>query len=214
MSQVLFGMDGKVALVTGASGGLGRHFAKVLARAGAVVVVTARPNDNLADLVGEIEAAGGAAQVVSMDVSDADSVAVAFDQITERGFVPDVVINNAGLTVTKPLLSHTGADWDRVLDTNLKGSWLVATEAARRMIKAGRSGAIVNIASILGERVAGGVAPYAGNSDFILVAQHIVNVIAGGRHQRLVVIGFAGGRGRDHPQTRSVLAGQKTGARG
>ncbi|HNR61713.1 MAG TPA: SDR family oxidoreductase [Thauera sp.] len=161
MSPDLFGMGGKVVLVTGASSGLGRHFSKVLAGAGAVVVATARRSDKLADLVGEIEATGGAAQAVAMDVTDADSVAAAFDQITEQGGVPDVVINNAGLTVTKPLLNHTGADWDSVLDTNLKGNWLVATEAARRLIRAERPGAIVNIASILGERVAGGVAPYA-----------------------------------------------------
>lgn len=161
MTQTMFGLSGKVALVTGASSGLGRHFAEVLARAGAVVVLAARREDKLSELVAEISTAGGTAHAVAMDVTDARSVAAAFDRAIELAGVPDVLINNAGLTVTKPLLQHTDADWDAVVGTNLKGNWLVATEAARRLVEAKRPGAIVNIASILGERVAGGVAPYA-----------------------------------------------------
>lgn len=161
MMQALFGLRGKVALVTGASSGLGRHFAKLLARAGAVVVIAARREDKLSGVVAEISAAGGSAHAVAMDVTDAEIVAAAFDRTIEMAGVPDVLINNAGLTVTKPLLQHTNADWDAVVDTNLKGNWLVATEAARRLVEAKRPGSIVNIASILGERVAGGVAPYA-----------------------------------------------------
>lgn len=161
MTQTLFGLSGKVALVTGASSGLGRHFAKVLARAGAVVVVAARREDKLAEVIAEISLAGGTAHAVAMDVTDAQSVAAAFDRAIALAGVPDLLINNAGLTVTKPLLQHTEADWDAVIDTNLKGNWLVATEAARRLVEAKRPGAIVNVASILGERVAGGVAPYA-----------------------------------------------------
>lgn len=156
----LFALDGKVALVTGASSGLGRHFASVLARAGAQVVVTARRTDKLQDLVGEIEAAGGRAQAVAIDVTDAASVTTAFDRAAAVAGVPDIVINNAGQTITKPLLQQTEADWDNVIDPNLKGCWLVATEGARRMVDAGKAGSIVNIASILGERVGGGVAPY------------------------------------------------------
>ena len=86
--------------------------------------------------------------------------APAWTQLADWG-APDIVINNAGVTVTKPLLEQTEADFDQVMDTNLKGCWLVATEAARRMVAAGQGGSIVNVASILGERVAGGVAPYA-----------------------------------------------------
>ncbi|AYH42692.1 SDR family NAD(P)-dependent oxidoreductase [Azoarcus sp. DN11] len=156
----LFALEGKVALVTGASSGLGRHFAALLARAGAQVVVTARRADKLQELVGEIEAAGGRAQAVAMDVTDAASVGAAFDAAGVGAGVPDIVINNAGQTITKPLLQQTGADWDNVIDPNLKGCFLVATEAARRMVGAGKGGSIVNIASILGERVGGGVAPY------------------------------------------------------
>jgi NAD(P)-dependent dehydrogenase (short-subunit alcohol dehydrogenase family) len=74
---------------------------------------------------------------------------------------PDVLVNNAGVTITKPLLQQTEEDWDKVIDTNLKGGWLVAQEAARRMVAAGKGGSLINVASILGERVAGGVAPYA-----------------------------------------------------
>ncbi len=158
----LFDLAGKLALVTGASSaGLGRHFARVLAQAGAEVVVAARSSDKLEALVAEIAAAGGRAHAVSMDVTDFAGVAAAFDRAAELAGVPDIIVNNAGLTVTKPLLQHTEADWDRVVDTNLKGGWLVATEGARRMVAAGKQGCIVNIASILGQRVAGGVAPYA-----------------------------------------------------
>lgn len=156
----MFALDGEVALVTGASSGLGRHFAALLARAGAEVVVAARRSDKLEALVAEIEAAGGRAHAVAMDVTDAASVAAAFDRAAELADVPGIVINNAGQTITKPLLQQTEADWDNVIDPNLKGCFLVATEAARRMVAAGKPGSIVNIASILGERVGGGVAPY------------------------------------------------------
>lgn len=159
--DTLFGLQGRIALVTGASSGLGRHFAQVLARAGAEVVATARRADKLHDLVADIEAAGGRAHAVEMDVTDAAAVSRGFERAIAHAGVPDVLINNAGQTITKPLLKQTEEDWDAVIDTNLKGAWLVATEAARRMAGAGRPGSIVNIASILGERVAGGVAPYA-----------------------------------------------------
>lgn len=155
-----FGLQGRLALVTGASSGLGRHFAQVLALAGARVAVAARRADRLQDVVQAIAAQGGEARAFALDVTDDASVRACFDALCAWG-VPDVVVNNAGVTVARPALEQTEADFDHVLGTNLKGSWLVATEAARRMVAAGRGGSIVNVASILGERVAGGVAPYA-----------------------------------------------------
>ncbi|WP_087743565.1 MULTISPECIES: SDR family NAD(P)-dependent oxidoreductase [unclassified Acidovorax] len=155
-----FRLDGRVVLVTGASSGLGTHFARLLAQAGARVAVAARRADKLQSVVDSITQDGGQARAVSIDVSDAASVRACFDALASLG-APDVVVNNAGVTVTRPLLEQTEEDFDHVLDTNLKGCWLVATEAARRMVAAGRGGSIVNVASILGERVAGGVAPYA-----------------------------------------------------
>jgi NAD(P)-dependent dehydrogenase (short-subunit alcohol dehydrogenase family) len=155
-----FHLRGRRALVTGASSGLGRHFAQSLARAGATVIAAARSVDKLAQLVAEIEASGGKAIAVGMDVTDAQAVSRGFDAIEAAGGVADVVVNNAGLAVSRPFLEQTEADWDAVIDTNLKGAWLVAQEAARRLVAARRPGSIVNIASITGERVAGGVAPY------------------------------------------------------
>lgn len=155
-----FRLDGKLALVTGASSGLGRHFVAVLAGAGARVALAARRVDKLQDQVAELSAAGIEARAFVMDVSDAASVARAFDALGAWG-IPDIVVNNAGVTVTKPALAQTPQDFDQVLDTNLKGCWLVATEAARRLVAANRPGSIINVASILAERVAGGVAPYA-----------------------------------------------------
>lgn len=162
MSDALtpFRLDGRVVLVTGASSGLGQHFARLLASVGARVAVAARRPDKLQGVVDDIAAAGGEARAFTLDVTDAASVRACLDAVGAWG-VPDVVINNAGITVTRPLLEQSEEDFDQVLDTNLKGCWLVATEAARRMVAAGKGGAIVNVASILGERVAGGVAPYA-----------------------------------------------------
>lgn len=155
-----FSLDGRLVIVTGASSGLGDHLARVVAAAGARVVVAARRLEKLHSLVTEITAAGGEARAAVLDVTDAASVAACFDEISDWG-APDVLINNAGVTVTKGALHQTIEDYDHVLDTNLRGAWLVATEAARRLVAAEKGGSIINIASILGERVAGGVAPYA-----------------------------------------------------
>lgn len=156
-----FSLRGRLVLVTGASSGLGTHFAQVLAAAGARVAVAARRADKLAGVVAAMAAAGGEARAFTLDVTDSASVRACFDAVAEVWGVPDVLVNNAGVTVTRPVLEQTEDDFDQVMDTNLKGHWLVATEAARRMVAAGKGGAIVNVASILGERVAGGVAPYA-----------------------------------------------------
>ncbi len=155
-----FSLAGQLVLVTGASSGLGTHFAQLLAGCGARVAVAARRADKLQSVVDAIAQAGGEARAYALDVGDAGSVQACFDAVSALG-VPDVVVNNAGVTVTRALLEQTEADFDSVVDTNLKGNWLVATEAARRMVAAKKGGAIVNVASILGERVGGGVAPYA-----------------------------------------------------
>ncbi len=156
----LFDLTGRHVLVTGASSGLGRHFAGTLARAGAVLSLAARRAEALAETVARIEAEGGRAHAVVMDVTEAASIARALDAAQARFGPVSVLINNAGVTVTKPALALDEADWDAVIDTNLKGVWLAAQETARRMIDHGAGGSIVNIASILGLRVAGAVAPY------------------------------------------------------
>lgn len=162
MSQALdrFRLDGKIALITGASGGLGQHFAQLLASAGARVAIAARRTDKLQSVLDGITQRGGQARALSLDVADAASVRQCFDELASWG-APDVLVNNAGVTVTRSLLDQTEDEFDHVINTNLKGNWLVATEAARRMVAAGQGGSIINIASILGERVAAGVAPYA-----------------------------------------------------
>ncbi len=156
-----FALYGKHALVTGGSSGLGRHFATFLAAEGARVTVAARRAEALAATVETIVAANGHARSVVMDVTSAQSIAMALEG-AETGFGPiDIVVNNAGVTATRLALDQEEGDWDKVLDTNLKGVWLVAQAAARRMVMHKTKGAIVNIASILGLRVAGAVAPYA-----------------------------------------------------
>jgi NAD(P)-dependent dehydrogenase (short-subunit alcohol dehydrogenase family) len=153
-------MTGKVALVTGASEGLGRHFARTLAGAGATVVLGGRRAAKLAEAVAEIVQGGGAALPLVIDVTSEASVANAFQEIAGRAGTVDVVVNNAGVTVTRSLLDMRESEWDGVLDTNLKGAWLVTREAARALIDAKRPGTIVNITSILGERVAGNLTAY------------------------------------------------------
>ncbi len=157
----LFGLSGRHALVTGASSGLGRHFAGVLAAAGARVSVAARRETALAQTVEPIRASGAQAQGVRMDVTDAGSIEQGFAAAEAQFGSVGILINNAGVTATRAALDVAESDWSSVIDTNLKGSWLVAQHAARRMVQHGAGGSIVNIASILGLRVAGGVAPYA-----------------------------------------------------
>lgn len=157
----MFRLDGKLALVTGASSGLGLHFAGVLGRAGATVVLAARRRERVVQLAAQLAQEGCRTRAVALDVTNVASVRAAFDEVLDAVGVPDVIVNNAGVTVTKPLLAQEESDWDEVMGTNLKGNWLVATEAARRLLAAGKRGCVINVASILGERVAGGVAPYA-----------------------------------------------------
>ena len=150
------GLAGKRALVTGASSGLGAHFARLLAGQGVHVTTAARRLDRMEALCAEIRAAGGQAEPVAMDVADPASVAAA---LKGRDF--DIVINNAGTTLSASALDHEAYDIDRIIDTNLKGAFHVARVTASAMAAAGQGGAIVNVASILGKRVAGHVAAYA-----------------------------------------------------
>lgn len=157
----VFDLSGKIALITGASSGFGRHFASVLARAGAKVGLAARRVDALESVAVEIRAAGGAAAVARMDVSDNASISQAAAQIEQQLGPIDILVNNSGTSVSKPLLEQSEKDWDAVIDVNLKGAFFVATEAARRMRASGRGGSIINIESILSFRQSGHIAPYA-----------------------------------------------------
>ena len=151
-SPSVFDLTGQCAIVTGASRGLGRHFALILARAGARVALTARGIDRLEATVKEIEEFGGCAVAIRVDVTDGKSVDRCVET-AENALGPiNILVNNAGIAVTKPLLEHVEEDWDSVLDTNLKGIWLMAQEVARRMVHYGQGGSIINIASVLGER--------------------------------------------------------------
>ena len=156
-----FDCSGRTALVSGASSGLGSHFAKLLAEHGARVVVAARRVDRLEALAREIELNGGEALAVAMDVCDAASVRAAFDRAEEAFGTVEIVSNNAGVVDQGLAVDIDEERWDFVLDTNLKGAWLVARESGRRMIDARVGGSIVNTASVLGLRVARGLTTYA-----------------------------------------------------
>jgi len=159
--KMMFDVTGKIALVTGASSGFGVHFAKLLAAHGAKVIVAARRLERLETLVGEIKQNGGEAMAVALDVTNADSVKAAFDSAEAAFGVVDILSNNAGVADSKMAVDIDEQSWDFVLDTNLKGAWMVAVEAGRRMISAGQPGSIVNTASILGLRVAISQSNYA-----------------------------------------------------
>ncbi|HEX3952811.1 MAG TPA: glucose 1-dehydrogenase [Stellaceae bacterium] len=155
-----FDISGEVALVTGASSGIGRHFAELLAAAGAKVAAAARRADRLDELARGITAGGGTCVPIACDVTQETSVKAAIAQIeTELGGL-SILVNNAGVVVSKPLFEHTEADWDHVIDTNLKGAWLAAREFAHHLAERKRSGRIINISSILGFRTIGRVPAY------------------------------------------------------
>jgi NAD(P)-dependent dehydrogenase (short-subunit alcohol dehydrogenase family) len=159
--MALFDLTGRTAIVTGAGSGLGRHFALTLARAGARVALAGRRLAPLTALADEIEGFDGRAMPVTLDVRDGASLRAAVAAAeTELGPI-GILVNNAGVTVSKPALEQTEADWDLVLDTNLKGAWSMAQETARHMVRLGHGGSIVNIASILGLRAEKRVIGYA-----------------------------------------------------
>ncbi|MCG8440810.1 MAG: SDR family oxidoreductase [Caulobacterales bacterium] len=149
MDRDRFSLAGRTALVTGASSGIGYGVAKGLAGAGARIVASARRVERLEQLVGEIESAGGEALAVRMDVTDAGGIRAAFDAAEARFGVVAAVINNAGVGDARPFLSIDADKLDATMDTNFRGVWNVAQEATRRLVEAGKPGAIVNVASVL-----------------------------------------------------------------
>lgn len=168
MSLDRFSITGKIALVTGASSGIGYGVAKELARAGAIVIAAARRRDRLEHLVTEIEAGGGQAMAVRIDVTDRDSIRQALDQAEAQFGVIDIVINNAGVADPRPFLETDDESRDHVMDTNFKGVWDVAQQAARRMVNAGKPGSIINIASILGSAAHPGLSAYCASKGAVV----------------------------------------------
>lgn len=155
-----FSLAGRTALVTGASSGIGYVVAKGLAEAGAKVVAAARRRDRVAELAAEIRSSGGTALAVAMDVTSKDSIVAAYEEAEQAFGVVDVIINNAGTSSPANFMKMDDRSRDFVMDTNFKGVWDVAQEGARRMIKAGMGGSIVNISSVLGLAVQTGQTAY------------------------------------------------------
>jgi NAD(P)-dependent dehydrogenase (short-subunit alcohol dehydrogenase family) len=154
---IVFNLQNSKALVTGASSGFGLHFAKTLARQGAEVVLAARRIDALHEAAQEIQAGGGSCSVLELDQSNPLSIAERARMLEDV----DILVNNAGITRTAPFLEQSEEDWDVVIDTNVKGMFLLTQLVGRAMRARNRGGSIINIASILGLRQAGGVAAYA-----------------------------------------------------
>ena len=156
MSSNIFSLQGQSILITGASSGFGAHFAQVLADAGAEVILAARRADKLRQTQALVERRGGKAACIEMDVSNSSSVEKAYQQIGKL----DCVINNAGLNVEGSTHGLAEADWDTVIDTNLKGIWLNSKAAISFWKTKQQPGNIINIASILGLRVANQLPAY------------------------------------------------------
>jgi NAD(P)-dependent dehydrogenase (short-subunit alcohol dehydrogenase family) len=154
-------LKGKHVLVTGASGGLGEHFARLCARCGAAVTVGSRRREKLEALVQDLRAAGAPhARAVDLDVADEGSVEAAFGAALTDAPPLDVLVNNAGVAGSGAAITTPVEEYDRIVATNQRGVWLTSTAAARHWRDGKRAGIIVNIASILGFRVASGTAPY------------------------------------------------------
>lgn len=153
-------LTGQTALITGTTSGLGRRFAQVLARAGANVALTGRRVDRLAPLQAEIEAMGVKSVSLALDVTNAASVTACVEE-TEQALGPvDILVNNAGMNVESPAADLSAEDFDRIMDTNVRGAFLMAQAVGRRMIARGSGGRIVNIASIGAFTVLPGLVTY------------------------------------------------------
>lgn len=159
MSTPLFDLTGKTALVTGASRGLGKHFALALARAGADVAITSRTTASLDETRQAIADAGRSALPVALDVRDQASIEAAVAEVHAHFGRVDILVNNAGCNIRKPALEVKWEDWNTILDTNLRGPFFVAQAVARHMIAAGR-GRIINIGSVTCVAGYAGLGPY------------------------------------------------------
>ncbi len=156
-----FDLTGHVAIITGASSGLGHRFSKVLAGAGAKVAIAARRFERLRSLSEEITEAGGRALPIELDVIDPDSVRKAVTTAEEELGPIRILVNNSGVSDVGAALDLEEPEWDRVLGTNLKGAWLMAQETAQHMVRLGHGGSIINISSIMAERASSGTPAYA-----------------------------------------------------
>ena len=155
-----FSLANRTAIVTGASSGLGAHFAAVLAEAGARVALLARRQRQAEEVAAEIKAQGGTGAAFAADVTDRDSILQALRDVEVQLGPVDILVNNAGLHTGGPAMDLKPEDWDATMDTNLKGAWLFTQLAAQRWMQAQRPGVVVNVASILGIGVGKGVMPY------------------------------------------------------
>ncbi len=158
--RTLFDLAGKRALVTGASTGLGRRFGWTLARAGAEVILAARNTDKLATLASEITASGGLCQTVCLDVRDRAAIRACIEGLEAQAPI-DVLVNNAGIAIVKAPERYADDDWDAVYETNLRAPWVLAQAVIRHRLADGRPLSVINIASVLGIRPLGHIAPYA-----------------------------------------------------
>ena len=171
-----FSVQGKVALITGASSGIGLHLARTLAQLGATALLAARRVDKLDEQVRPLQDAGFKAHALALDVTDADSIPAAFDlaEKTAGGSV-DILINNAGIIYSEKFVDQDTAEVDRLFNTNLRGAFLVAQEASRRMLRAGNGGSIVNVASSGGLRAGATMASYGASKAALI---HLTKIMA------------------------------------
>lgn len=156
----LFDLTGKTALVTGSSDGLGRGMARALAEAGAWVILNGRNESKLAQAAKSYEAAGHRTFQRAFDVADEAAVTAAFEHFDAEGLEIDILVNNAGVQLRKPMVEVTTKEWRGILDIHLTGAFQVGREAARRMIKRGRGGKIINIGSLASSVARRTIAPY------------------------------------------------------
>lgn len=228
MTENLFSLAGRIALVTGASSGLGVQIADTLARAGAAVALAARRKERVEEEAARLRGAGATAAAIPLDVRDADAIDTALDAL-ERAFggPADIVVNCAGVIVLRPFLEQTPEDFDAVLDTNLRGAFFVSQRAAKRMLPQ-RQGAIVNVASTAGLRPGAHLSSYSASKAALIhltkvmaieLARHgiRVNAIAPGNfetdmHQAFVEQGFTDTLVKRIPQRRFGQAGDLDGA--
>jgi gluconate 5-dehydrogenase len=160
MSTTLFDLTGRTALITGSGRGLGLAYAEGLAAAGASVIINDLREENLTEAVSKLTAKGYKARGMAFDVTREDAVQAAFSTLDKDGVSVDILINNAGIQHRTPMVDLELKDWQRVIDTNLTSAFIVSKEAAKRMIKRGKGGKIINIGSLTSEAARATVAPY------------------------------------------------------